>query len=147
MAKTPKPKRPKTAWELCERVCEAIQAHPLNYYQDYFVARRGGSLPEALDTPANACGTAYCRAGWMVVIADGADWCESYRDRACELLGMKRWQINDTTSEICRLFGAWLNGPTPGTKAYVRRGVSGLRRFMTKHEAHLRAHRLPPRPR
>ena len=67
--------RPKNAYEAWMMVADSIEAHPLNYCQAWFsisvrslvTAPAGPDLVGALKNPANECGTAFCRAGWMAL--------------------------------------------------------------------------------
>jgi hypothetical protein len=151
----------KTAYELLERVCEAIKARPLSYYQGYWKARRGqrgngvgcAPLPFLLDQPENTCGTAFCRAGWMVVLHDGlranprdrsSDPVMSWERRARQLLDMPPhlefgMLVRDDVSD---LFDAGDYSGVPGTPQYVKYGIDGLRAFMKTHEKHLKARSL-----
>ena len=142
----------KTAYELLERVCEAIKAHPLNYYQGYWKSRRGRSkgqvrhtqvmeaLPPSLDVPENTCGTAFCRAGFIVAEHDGYEARPiDFNQRARRLLGIDEYESFD---DVSRLFDASAVTGTPGTSRYVRQGIAGLRAFMKEHEAHLKARSL-----
>src|SRR3990167_4590235 len=58
---------PSNLYELCEEVCEAIMASPTNYSQLKYTADAVRMWPRE----AEACGTAYCRAGWMVALVHG----------------------------------------------------------------------------
>lgn len=138
--------RPTNAYELCERVCEAIAAHPLNYYQDYWITRKR-DLPSALRVPENECGTAYCRAGWMVQVADGRV-VERVSRRAFELLGDVA-EDGQFTEDIWHLFETFEGDAmdlTPGTPEYIAEGIAGLRHFMAKYEARLKATPIEARP-
>jgi hypothetical protein len=141
-------RKPRTAWELCEQACKAIAENPLNYCQAMWKSRRGcdvdefgrdsegagSELPPELDLPENTCGTAFCRAGWLVVLHDGKDANPvKWERRALELLGM---------NHVGKLFDGGEVEGAPGSPDYVKAGVSGLRAFMAEHEAHLKAHRL-----
>jgi hypothetical protein len=130
-------KKPKTAYELLERVCEAIKAHPLNYYQGMWVSQRGSSmdpLPASLDVPDNKCGTAFCRAGWVCQLLDGAMPRGGVGGRSNEILGLSDDETDPLYYEEMR--GA------PGSKAYVQQGVRGVRAFMRQHAKHLKARSL-----
>ena len=133
-------RKPRTAWELCERVCEAIAAHPGGYLQEMWVTRGKKVIGRAMSASLprkEICGTAFCRAGWLIEVADGAGAAAamacSWEARANALLGVPH-------SATHNLFAASALGALkPGTKAYVREGIAGLRRFMKAHEAHLKA--------
>lgn len=59
------PDAPRTAYELLEQVCEAIEVAPQNYDQGVWSGRASNNREEF-------CGTAFCRAGWMVNILEGS---------------------------------------------------------------------------
>ncbi len=132
-----------TAYELCERTCEAIAAHPLAYFQKDWI-RTGARRPEELRGDTE-CETTFCRAGWLVAVHDGksrATDAGEISTRADVLLGRRR-DLGDFDFAVTELFnGGGLSHLTPGTKAYVRKGIAGLRAFMRKHKAHLQAQSL-----
>lgn len=136
------------AYELLEQVCEAIAAHPLNYYQDRYVANRGegaDDLPKELDTPANECGTAFCRAGWIVQLHDRRKLAyDEYEYRAMELLGALGEDAEDPYFDVVDLFAGGAVEGAPGSPEYVAEGIAGIRKFMAKHEAHLKAQSVNP---
>ena len=121
----------KTAYELLERVCAVIAAKPTRYNQSDWCTER-------------KCGTAFCRAGWMVVLHDGPDAARNAPDiasRAEALLGLtpdESWPLFSTQ----QLFAKGTNGLRVGTPEYVQAGIDGTRAFMAKHEAHLKARKL-----
>lgn len=153
MAKTKTVRQPKakTAYELLERVCVAIEAHPAAYYQGWWKCTRGGRggnppLPHDI-VDKNECGTAFCRAGWIVVSNDGNkrahtnDW-YPWSIRAAELIGA---EAGDIASDLSRLFASYAidgAGATPGTLKYARAGIRGIREFMKTHRDHLKARKL-----
>jgi hypothetical protein len=137
-------KKAANAYELLGRVCEAIEARPLSYYQGWWSQSRGATgvcaLEDELNTPENECGTAYCRAGWIVALHDGhhvaKDW-RRVQDRACALLDMDEFDTDELFNG-----GAVPLSLTPGSTRYVRAGIAGVRAFMRKHKAHLQARSL-----
>lgn len=144
MAKKPtKPRtKAKTAWELLERVIQHIKEEPQRYYQDWWCYRDTRKLASLNLSPP--CGTAACRAGWIVALHDGPTaaplrhagrWPSPVESRANEILGLDSW---DTSA----LFAGGMIDGTPGTRAYVREGVRGLREFMKEYKAHLKARQL-----
>jgi hypothetical protein len=138
--------RPANAYELCERACEEIAAHPLNYYQDLFVASRElGGLPTELDVPENECGTAFCRAGWLAYIVDGKVNSPTHaEDRATELL-LGPDPGTGLSYDVADLFDPFFDeSGHPGTPEYVAQGVRGLRVFMATWEKHLKTTPIPP---
>lgn len=156
MAKTKTVRQPKAkdAYELLERVCVAIKEHPLSYWQGYWKATRGYrgggcgdvcELPESLNTSNNTCGTAFCRAGWMVALHDGMRAKPaSFEGRAKELIGVYKDDGVDCVllGSTDRLFEGGAVDGTPGTRPYVNAGIKGIRAFMKKHAAHLKARKL-----
>jgi hypothetical protein len=148
--KTARRAKPKTAYELLERVCEAITANPLNYYQGFWKARRGArgsatvcALPEELDKPANECGTAFCRAGWIVALHDGINARpRDFDTRARAIMGFPR---SGSFDECFGLFDGGAVYGTPGTRHYARQGASGVREFMKRHAEHLKAQKVSPK--
>ena len=142
MAKTSA--KAKTAYELLERVCAHIKAKPQTYLQERFIATGDQAHEYGLHPP---CGTAACRAGWIVALHDGPLDPRDYggiQTRANAILGLDSQTTGDLFS------GAALNCGLdaidfmvkPGTAAYVRAGVRGLRSFMKRHAAHLKARKL-----
>ena len=140
-------RKAKTAYELCERVCEAIKAKPLAYYQADWV-KRGEVRPDELRVPENTCDTAFCRGGWLVAVHDGknhehASGPGAIHTRAYELLGVRNDGVGEPLRlSVVSLFLASAVGGRPGSKAYVREGIAGMRRFMREHKAHLQARSL-----
>lgn len=75
IALLPKPPRPANAYELLERVCEAILEEPKRYRQDDWLSMVAPWMDELGPEEKGlyregkpACGTAGCRAGWIVLI-------------------------------------------------------------------------------
>jgi hypothetical protein len=127
-------------------VCEAIASHPEAYYQNDFVAdvdKCGFPVDVAAK---NTCGTAFCRAGWVVLLHDGVERARGYdvSDRAVQLIGLKNGRRSSLWAhrDIVRLFQGDAVKGQAGTRAYVREGVRGLRMFMRKHAKHLKARLL-----
>lgn len=158
-----KPVKATNAYEWFQAACAFIAAHRFEYYQDAFKATRGGGktsdcLPHELDVEANVCGTAYCRAGVLVCLHDGekprrTGYGFRWDARVEEILGlhepetdgpvndldMERW---DVESDLRDLFESGMVDGTPGTAAYAREGVSGMRQFMRTHRKFLKARKL-----
>lgn len=121
--------KPKTAYELLQRACEAIKATPQAYFQNWWRQEQ-------------ACGTAFCRAGWIVALHDGKAAVRSSDEtghRALDILGHPQgaWDA---------LFVCGLVDGTPGTTSYASQGIRGLRDFMKTHRAHLKARLLKDVP-
>ena len=144
------PKKAANAYELLQRVCAAIKAHPLAYYQAAWVLTNKWEVQsncEFTDAQmAESCGTAYCRAGWIVALHDGrraalqlekdGGWLtSSVCIRANRVLGLE-------PEQTYRLFDGGAIGGRPGTRRYVAAGIRGVRAFMNQHAAHLKARSL-----
>ena len=149
--------RPRKVWDLCEQVCDAIEASPTNYYQGAWARPVGHIIHRILaqeySTPeakTEACGTAFCRAGWMVAIVDQMNGPEMVKrnlashhvfvmERATSIL--RKAKIPD--SEIRRLFssddaGSICESFLWGSKEYAAAGVRGMRRLMESYETQLK---------
>jgi hypothetical protein len=116
--------RARNAYQLLDRVCKAIEREPQRFNQ------------------SDWCGTAFCRAGWMVVLHDGKLGLNEVHVgvRAEELLDMDlsdSWSLFSTYEMFNPAAGA-----RPGTVEYAKAGVDGTRAFMKKHAAHLKARSL-----
>lgn len=145
--------RPTNLYELCEQVCEAISDSPANYYQDHWafpvkdLARRLGM--EAID---GACGTAFCRAGWMINILDGhkhpgtheawAEWRSHIHTKATRMLA----NAGVSEDDIGGLFAMNHRDSKWGTEEYTDMGVEGMRTFMEKYETQLKEATIPALP-
>ena len=137
-------RKAKTAWELCERVCEQITAEPRTYDQrmwrlsanDWQIAKRPPRLRPK-------CGTAFCRAGWIVALRDGAKKVDnnSCQVRANAILNLPRDATDQLFSGVAERLERW-TVRTPGSIGAAKAGVRGLRAFMKKHAAHLKARSL-----
>ena len=129
--------RPETVYELCEQVCEAIAERPLNYVQQKWST-------EASAWNEGACGTAYCRAGWIAAILKkskgpvlaGDVFIHKTAKKVLETAGVPEEEVlNLFSGSAC---GLWRTG----TPEYTAAGIKGMRDFMTKHEAKLKAARI-----
>ena len=133
--------RPETVWELCEQVCEAIQERPLNYAQESWVS-------DAEEWNEGACGTAYCRAGWIASLLHESNVPCKDVTVIHTLASSVLHGAGVSHEDISALFGGGAVGcmthAKVGTKAYVRAGVKGMREMMEKYEAQLRAARINP---
>lgn len=143
-------RRVETLWDLCDEVCESIAARQVNYFQELW-ATDATFQADHHNHPlkAEACGTAFCRAGWMCAILDTqrgikrdtGEWQgANIQERArCLLAGAGIY-----TDAINNLFsGSALGTLNFGEPGYVEEGIAGMRRFMAKHEAKLKAARIP----
>lgn len=125
--------RPKTVWDLCEQVCEAIELAPRNYYQ-------GTWYTNADNVYEDACGTAYCRAGWMYSIGkngrDSSSLIYKYASRVLQMSGVDQ-------EDIDALFrGSACHPYKPGSPKYIQAGIEGMQTFMKKYESALKAAKL-----
>lgn len=182
MAKQKQPKMQQvevTAYELMRRVAQDIRLAPLNYFQGDWACDAKDPLVEARDryddddhtpiTQANikaateridaACGTSFCRAGWMAthlvnpVGMQTKDWANlqfkaqeeeenAWRGGIYILArnvlldaGISRWAIEN-------LFEGDAVSGTPGTQAYANAGAKGVREFMRQYASELKAHKV-----
>jgi len=158
-------------YDLLEDVCATILEEPRRYNQGEWGAVRGSQeweyLPETLHPD---CGTVGCRAGWIVVKADGAmPMREEYGfaprvnailvpHRASQILGkLEAWTLLDNAREYERDINALFDEsaltiesnddeflPLKGSREYAERGVAGLRAFMTKWNTYLKSLPIAP---
>ena len=138
-----------TAWELCEQACAFIDARAEAYYQGAWTAQVQDCGFSSRMQAKNECGTAFCRAGILVGVHDGFQQAKALDsfwsrvpDRAIQLIGLPPLDEDRAHPDVRRLFEGDAVPGKPGTRAYVRAGVRGLRRFMKQHEAHLKARSL-----
>lgn len=146
--------KPQNLYDLCEDVCNAIALRPLNYNQGNWAIDA-----DKVMTAEEACGTAFCRAGWMVALVDEprtpAEWTslpDSYIADKAELMllnaGIPESDINQLFSGSACFDEDDANGldgisyPEPGTPLYVQRGIEGMREFMFKYEKKLKAAKI-----
>jgi hypothetical protein len=147
-----------------------IEEYPLAYVQHQWVRRGIAWLRNVFYTVPKerleeACGTTFCRAGWMAQIVDGRATTQGAGLRAARLLGVVpsarkgvvHWyhplgiDLNHVEKEFAedvrQLFAhsAVPESLRPGSRAYVKAGANGLRKFMEKHEARLKATKIPPK--
>ena len=146
--------KPATLWELCEQTVEAILARPLNYYQDdYYAEAQGCMFNKNGAVLEGACGTAYCRSGWMgTILGLETKYLSSVPEELLENAGIDSYQVNKLFSAIGCLsennpfersfFYSDGDERRPGTKAYARAGAAGLKKFMRRYEKNLKAARL-----
>jgi hypothetical protein len=141
--------RRRTLYKVLSEVAEAIEASPQNYYQsDWacpvevpFVDEKGRDPKEG-----EACGTAFCRAGWMAALtAPDAD------TKTPEDWNGLGGHIHATATRMLRMAGvddldisALFDGNAIpghlkwGTKAYAKAGAAGVRQFQKEHAAELK---------
>lgn len=128
----PTPGVPETAYQLLERVCEAIERSPQQFDQNEWVSRKD-------------CGTSFCRAGWLVALHDGVaaigddDFVMGRAEAILDMEGDDAWELFSTYALLD-------TDARPGSVEYAAAGVDGTQRFMRKHEAHLKARRLTDVP-
>ena len=162
-AKTAPFAQPENLYELMEMTAEAIELLPKNYYQDSF-SMHAKDVPSDTETCNNdegdltargkrlskkACGTAFCRAGWMMAILDpklGKMNPDSIDDHE-EIYKPAMNLLTDAGCDagvVGHLFGggSGINGERWGTKAYAKAGAKGVRDFMEQYKTELKAARL-----
>lgn len=132
--------KPRTAYELLQRVCHHILEEPKRYNQEtYFeTGKRDIQMTWGF---APACGTMACRAGWIVALHDGTKHTSplSAQDRANEILGMSSGATDHLFKGSALHIAARRNTTDIiGTPAYARLGVKGLRIFMKRYTARLK---------
>lgn len=150
--KLPQLLKPETVWDVCEQAAQSIELLPTHYYQGAF-ATPTDNLASCENLSAlsaaqkrETCGTSFCRAGWMVATLDAdkqrtpdewdmLDAMISYRARKLLL------KAGAAHCDINQLFDGDAVGGCGkiGTKAYAAAGAKGLRDFMKKYEAGLKA--------
>jgi hypothetical protein len=132
-----------TLYDLCEATAEAIELKPGNYYQEMWSVNTNVLQEDVSNYKENykeACGTAYCRAGWMVALAENTSAPHMHIPYKAEKL---LHAAGIPLMKIHQLFAAGVNGDAdPGTAAYVKAGADGMRAFMIEHEAKLRSVKL-----
>lgn len=123
-----------TLYDLCEAVAHAIETKPGNYYQQSWrvpcEALKYHNAPQYKE----ACGTAYCRAGWMVALTSPDSHFSRIEMTATHMLtraGIPREFIRE-------LFRGGAAGDTVN-KDYVQRGAQGMRDFMQRWETELKS--------
>ena len=138
--------RPDNLYELCDEVCIAIEASPTNYYQPMWATPARGVYGK------KACGTAFCRAGWMVALADGHAKAASggvYK-RALEMFtkaGISKAELQllfqPDPGAYGRAYGDVVDKYVKeGTPEYVAIGAAGMRKFMAKWKKQLKEAKL-----
>ena len=150
--------KPETLYDLCELTAEAIETRPLNYCQDYWAHDAKDMMrqknPELV---REACGTAFCRAGWMYALSsekvlNPGQW-GLVKDRIFSKMMAKLKAAGIPEGTALRLFSGSqahgaddtdsyhqnLRNETVGTAKYAKIGADGMRRFMHEFEKELRA--------
>jgi hypothetical protein len=153
-------------YDLCEDACACMLQEHARYDQGVYGTTKDINPELFRDRRAPACGTIGCRAGWLVFLADGgfphiADVTNIggvISGRADELMGTSELVADDDDWErymhdVEDLFSAGAlfaetdhdmedpdsEIPDVGTKEYAELGVRGMRAFMARWEARLRA--------
>ena len=137
--------KPENLYQLCEMVCEQIATTPKNYVQQRYATVASSWNEES-------CGTAFCRAGWMVNILDHSAGITRTTDEWVynTLISLRSEQLfmdagfdSADMKDVTLLFnGGACSMHNIGSPEYVREGIDGLRRFMAKHEDKLKAARI-----
>ena len=125
--------RAQNLYELCEQVCDAIAASPTNYYQGDWSCDAKSIYGE------EACGTAFCRAGWMVALSEGKSSVVNITAKAYHML-QKAGIPGDS---VGALFSGAAVLAKEGTPAYTEQGIAGMREFMARWEKELKGAPLP----
>lgn len=138
-----------TLWDLCDAVCQQIEAKPLNYNQGSWeepiavVIRNKG---RGVFQDEEACGTAFCRAGHMCAILDAERGKRvGYGQHGNIELRAKRMLIGAGCSylDVEDLFrGSACEPSTFGTRSYVAEGIEGMRCFMARYADQLKSTKL-----
>ena len=107
------------------------------------LTKRGKQLSE------EACGTAFCRAGWMAAIMDPAIAKANptnLDDMTAIYQPMRSLLVDAGCGEeaVEQLFGGGSGtiGYTWGTKAYAKAGAKGVKTFMKRYASELKAVKL-----
>lgn len=132
--------KPETLYDLMKSVAEAIELSPGNYYQsDWEKPARRILWSEGIE----ACGTAYCRAGWMVNLLEKPTPTGEH-DNVAQKASNLLEAAGVHPREIQNLFsgGACFYSGRPGSDTYVKDGINGVKRFMAQHEDKLKAFKL-----
>lgn len=132
-------------YELCEEICTAIAERPTNYYQEAYVVDAKAvamyklGISETKATSREICGTAYCRAGWMVALTKKSGTLFSSLQIARQAGGML-FKAGIPARAIEDLFagGACGSGNQWASPAYIEAGIAGMRDFMKEYETLLK---------
>lgn len=137
------------AYDLLADVCRVIREEPARYFQDRFYVADTTAQRHWLDGRREPpmCGTMACRAGWVVQLRDGHIAGEPMQidQRARDILSGADGNDGVFQRALTHLFagGAIDWELKPGTIAYARAGIYGVRQFMAKHKARLKATTFP----
>lgn len=136
--------RPETAWDLMQEVHDAILASPTNYYQGDWAVPVKNLTQEAY---SEACGTAYCRAGWMnAILTEKTPKTEKQCDTFSEATATKCYRLLDRAGipygTVANLFAPYAARGKAGTETYARSGAKGVETFMKTYERQLKAYRI-----
>lgn len=136
--------KPKTAYDLCERVAQHIEEEPLRYHQGLWGFER--FVIAELQQPQ--CGTVCCRAGWIVALHDGigAEKSVGVAARSSQILGYRNEDLSEDSAVMSLYYDGSMGHLEQGTKKYAQMGASSLRKWMRKHAAHLKARKLADVP-
>ena len=151
--------KPETLWDLCELTAEAIETRPLNYCQNFWAHDAKECLEDVNeDLAEEACGTAFCRAGWMYAfLHEDVVTVEEWENQ--EIYHKMRALLESAgipTTAIVPLFSGEngrdghenhpyhpnLSKLQRGTKEYAQIGADGMRKFMQQYEKELKSAKL-----
>ena len=139
--------RPTNLYDLMEETAQHIEERPLNYYQGTWAT--DASLVH-IDNP-EACGTAYCRAGWMSAIGMDREvhndfLIQAYATSLLCKAGISQHDINSLFNGHAIYIERSARGQgmceSITDKKYAKSGAQGVRDFMAKHEKKLKRVRL-----
>jgi len=153
-----KPKKPRTAYDLCELVAQHIEEEPRRYNQRSWASFT--RIRERFGHAAPACKTACCRAGWLVALADGVrakplvrasrlgwDPGAIVATRANEILGVDvRATARLFQSDALSTETGHFDLPEFGSADYAALGAAGLRAWAKRHARRLKARLLKDVP-
>lgn len=153
--------RPRNAYEACMQAADMIEHNPLNYLQEAYCTTRdeirdqtftlGKDVPietltAALCDDHNLCGSAYCRAGWIILLCLGEEenglliirdhYGRRWNYTSSVLAGVMDvedvYGSPDFSQEWDRLVEGKSNPFPYGTNEYHIEGARGLRAFAQK---------------
>lgn len=104
-----------------------------------------------IDSPAPACGTVGCVAGWVTALKSPVllanrplrnslhNWDGAVRQHGYNVHDFARHTLGLTTWQSGELFSGTAVTGTPGTPEYARQGADHIARFQAEHEEQLKA--------
>lgn len=131
-----------TLYDLCEGVIQAIETQHGNYFQGLWCVPVESLRVNVSYNYIGACGTAYCRAGWMIALAEASNkkLTNMQIHRKANALLRKAGIRQEVIDQL--FSGDACSGFTPGSPAYAKAGADGVRQFMALYEKELKNVRL-----